>query len=373
MGYSLSNRLEVSIFINDQEYPLDKLNLLNALHITTTVRGSLPLLTMSITDVTHSFDRLKLQDGIPIRVTLKPNGQDTRVYRFRKFDHKSVPDGGAFTWTIYAYWDAAQFWNTTTAAGIQGTSNDVLQQIAGLCGLKYDGTATNDPQLWMPKNKAYRMFAKDIVSTGYVNDTSCMVAGVDLDATLRYKNVNALPKATKRIVAYRYEANAVTAVDVSLSASSGFNNAVTGYQNMRYVQSSIADDIHTQLQDLEFTRDSTAPLYNTTLKDKLGRGPVRFGPIDVGNVHENYERASYQNLRYRNLFSMGIEVLVSNIADFQLLEQVNFSAQKEDLNQNQMVSGDYTVSGHSIYVQGANYFEKLGLTRHGTNEKNTAG
>ncbi len=373
MGYSLTDRLEIAVFINDKEYPLGSVNLLNALHITTTVRGSLPLLTMAINDVEHIFDRLSLQDGIPIRVVIKPNGQETRTYRFRKFNHKRDMNGASYTWTIFGYWDAPAYWNTTTAAGIKGTSNDVLQQIANSCNLKFDGTATNDSQLWMPRNKAYRAFAKDIAQNGYVNAQSCMVLGVDLDATMRYKDVNNLPAPTKKIIAYQQAKDAVTAVDVTVNASSGFNNAMTGYQNMRYVQSSVDDELQTQLKDLQFTPDSKSPLYNTKLKDQLARGPVRFGPISCGNVHENYELASYQNTRYRNLFSMGLELLVTNISDFKLLEQINFSVQKEDLSQDVLNSGIYTISGHSLYVQGANYFEKIGITRHGTNENYVVG
>ncbi len=89
-GFLLQNQLEVSVFFNDIEYPLGSINLLNSLHITTTVRGSVPLLSMSINDVQHVMDKIGLQDGIPIRVVIKPNGKETRVYKFRKFSHKRV-------------------------------------------------------------------------------------------------------------------------------------------------------------------------------------------------------------------------------------------------------------------------------------------
>lgn len=368
MTYSLQDRMEISVFINDNEYHLDTINLLNYLHIGTSVRGSLPTLTMAITDVRHELDLIGLQDGIPIRIVIRPNGKQTRTYNFRKFNHTRELVGGAYVWTIHGYWNAPLYWNTTTSVGISGTSDDALQNIAKVCDLKYDGTHTNDSQLWLPKNKSYRTFAKDISDSGYITDTSCMVLGVDLDATLRYKNVNDLPAAKKKVVAYTNVENAYTAVDVTISANSGFNNAITGYQNMRYAQSTTSD-LQKQIQDLSFTADSKAPLYNTTLKSKLGRGPVRFGPIDVGNVHDNYERADYQNARYRNMFSMGLELLFIDITDFKLLEQINFSVQREDASQDVGNSGDYTITGHSLYVQGAKYFEKIGVVRHGTNEK----
>jgi hypothetical protein len=137
---------------------------------------------------------------------------------------------------------------------------------------------------------------------------------------------------------------------------------------MRYAQSSTGA-LQTQITDLSFTPDSKAPLYNTALKSDLGRGPVRFGPIDVGNVHAKYERASYQNVRYRNLFSLGLDLLIALPTDITLLEQINFSIQNEDTSQDTANSGVYAVTGHSLYIQGANYCEKVGIVRHGTNEK----
>lgn len=369
MGYILNERLEVSIFINDNEYPLDRLNLLNSLHIGTSVRGSVPLLSFQITDVQRALDQIGLIDGSPIRVVIKPNGQQTRTYNFRHFNHVRPQGGASFIWTIYAYYDNPLYWNSTTSVGIRGTSNDVLSEIAKTCGLQYDGTASNDNQLWMPNNQNYRSWAKSICDLGYVDDTSCMVLGLDLDGTLRYKNVNKLPTPTKNVVAYQKQANAYTAVDMQLSTSSGFNNAVTGYQNLRMAQSSIGDTTQTALSDLSFTSDSKTPLYNQQLKAKLNRGPVRFGPIDVGNSHENYERSSYQNLRYRNLYSFGLELLIQDLTNFQLMEQFTFSVQKEDTSIDNVNSGVYKISGHSLYIQGSNYFEKLGIVRNGTNER----
>lgn len=369
MGYLLNNRLEISVFINDKEYPLGDTNLLTALHIATSVRASVPVLTMEINDVQHVMDTIGLQDGIPIRVVIKPSGLATRIYNFRMFNHKRMQQGGSYTWRITGYLDAPLYWNATTSVGIQGTSDSVLKQIAAKCDLKYEGTATNDSQLWLPKNKAYRIFAKDVANSGYVDDTSCTQIGVDLDATLRYKDVNNLPAPTKKIVAYEYSQTAYTATEVAIAGNSGFNNALTGYQNMRYAQSAVGDELHTQINNLSFTPDSKAPLYNAGLKNKLGRGPVRFGPIDVGNVHNNYERASYQNMRYRNLFSLGLDLMLFQVTDFKLMEQFTFAVQNEDTGQDMANAGVYTITGHSIYVQGASYFEKLGVVRHGTNEK----
>jgi hypothetical protein len=371
MGYMLQNRMEVSVFINGNEYPLNTLNLLNSLHITASVRGALPLLSMQINDVQHVLDTIGLQDGIPIRIVIKPNGGNTTTYNFRYFNHKRQQNGGSYTWTIVGYYDAPLYWNATTCVGIKGNSGDVLSQIAATCGLQYDGINTNDNQLWLPKNKSYRAFAKNIALNGYLTSQSCTGLAVDLDGTLRYKDVNNLPPAQSTVIAYQLppqgKLNTYTALEVSINANSGFNNALSGYQNMRVVQSSVSDTTQQALTTLTVESDSKAPLYNTALQATLKRGPVRFGPIDVGNVHPNYEQASYQNMRYRNMFSMGLDLMIAQVTPLQLMQQINFSLQREDTGQESVNSGVYFITAHSLYIQGASYFEKIGIVRQGTN------
>lgn len=368
MGYIVNGQIEVSIFISDKEYPLGAINLLNWLHITTTVRHKLPTLGFQITDVQHVFDRIGLLDGTPIRVVVKANGKQAKTYLFRLFNRKREFNGSAYVWSIYGYWDAPLFWTASSLAALEGTSNAVLSQIAKKTGLKYDGTATNDSQIWVPRNRSYSTWAKDIVDHAWASDQSCMIMGVDLDGTLRLKDVNNLPQATQKIVGYTYAEDAMTASDIRVAASSGLNNALSGYQNMRVAQSTTADDTHLTIKDLKFTADVKAPLYNEDLKGQLGRGAVRFAPIDCGNVHQNYEKAQYQNLRYRNLFSLGLDALVTDTVDVQLGERINLSLQIEETNQDTPNSGVYTVTGRALYVQGANYAELVGMARHGTNE-----
>lgn len=370
MSFIVNGQLEVSIFVADKEYPLQAINLLNWMHIATTVRQGLPTCGFQITDVQHVFDNIGLLDGTPIRIVIKPNGKDSQTYSFRKYNHTRAFTGDAYTWTIYGYWDAPLFWTGSSVRAIEGTTNNVLQEIASTCGLKYDGTSTNDSQIWVPRNRSYRAWAKDLVDHAWVNETSCMILCVDLDGTMRFKDLNALPPAKKKIQGYGYAEDALTAVDVQITAASGLNNALSGYQNMRVAQSSIADETAQIIKDLRFTPDVKSPLYNQNLKDQLQRGAVRFGPIDAGNVHDNYEKASYQNLRYRNMFSFGLDALMVDSTEIKLAERVALSLQTESTSQDAPNSGSYTVTGHAIYTQGANYSEKIGLARTGTNEGN---
>lgn len=371
MGYLLANRLEVSIFINDKEYRLSSINVLSSLHIGASARTGVPTLTMQLKDVGSQLDTLGVQDGIPIRVVIAPFGRKSKTYNFRKFNHEKELNGGVWTWTIVGYWDAPLYWNTTTIESFRGTSGDAMAMIAQRSGLAYKGINTNDSQLWLPQNMNYRSWARDIAAHGYVNDGSCTMVALDLDNTLRYVDINNLQAPSKKVIAYHIATDAYTAVDMKLASGSGFNNAITGYQNLRRVQSLTAPD--DSIADLTFDSKVRSPQYNKPLKDRLGRGPVRFGPIDVGNVHAMYERASYQNARYQNLYSLGLELLLSSPTDIELFDTISYSTQKENTDPDVVNSGVYLVDSHAIYVEGASYFEKIGIVRHGTNDTYTGG
>jgi hypothetical protein len=368
MAYLVGDRLEVSVFIADAEYPLDAVNLLNWMHIATSVRHSLPVIGFEITDVQHIFDRIGLLDGTPIRVVIKPYNGDGKTFVFRKFNHTRKFDGASYVWTIHGYWDAPLYWAASSIRAIEGTSQNVLKEIAQTCDLKFDGAATNDSMIWVPRNRTYRAWAKDIANHAWITDTSCMVLGVDLDGTMRLVDVNKKVDPEVKIVGYQFQKGSLTATDIQVSASSGLNNALTGYQNMRVAQSVTAENAHTVIKSLNWTPDVKTPHYNEDLKQKLGRGAVRFAPIDAGNLHLNYDKADYQNKRYRNLYSFGLDALMVTTTGIQLGQKVSLALQVEELAQDTPNSGAYTTTSRAIYVQGANYSEKIGLARQGTNE-----
>lgn len=368
MGYIIKDRIEVSIFINDIEYPLDRDNTLSFLLIATSAVVKLPALSFSVIDTTNTLSKIGLQDGAPIRVSIKALTGKTRVYLFRKFSHTREYIDGAAKYTIHGYYDSPLYWAATTYEGIKGSSNEVLQQIAAKCGLKYNGIATNDNQIWLPQNKSYSSFAKEIASRGYISDASCMAIGVDLLGTLNYRNINEPLVPKFQLIAYQYKEDAITVVDLASVSNSGLNNNLMGYNNLRYAQS-LEGDLHTAIDKLSFTKNTTNPDLNTKVKQVIGRGSVRFGPINAGNVHSNYEKASYQNARYKNMFSQNLEALVSQPTDISLFVGINLATQTEDSGRDVVNNGLYLVSGKALYVQGSTYAEKLLLSRHGTNEK----
>lgn len=366
MPYIVRDRIEVSLFINNVDYPIGTLNVLNFLHMAWSVRTMVPSIRFSITDQVGMLKSSIVQDAVPISVVIKPLGTDqSTTYNFRKFNHNVQSTVFGNQYDIDGYWDSIPFWFTTTSKGISGTSNDVLSSIASTCKLKYDGLPTSDSQLWLPGSARYCEFSKRVSDAGWKNDTSLMCSSLCLDGVLRYRDLNDLKPSQLKFLLGKAEEGYGNFVDFSPYAKSGFNNRLTGYSDTMYYQSATSSpQVYNQLS---FTPDSTSPLYNQTVKGDAGRGMQRYSPIDFGNVHPMYEKAKYQNVRYSNLLNYGAKFLSIFPTTLTPLDKFNYSAFQSDGTPDPETSGDYIFTAQSIFIQGPNYFEKVEGLRHGTN------
>jgi hypothetical protein len=107
-------------------------------------------------------------------------------------------------------------------------------------------------------------------------------------------------------------------------------------------------------------------LVNTGVQQLVKQSRVSFEPLNAGNVHDNYERALYQNRRVSNLFSSGIEVSTAERTNIQLLDTVQVSIDTPDQYM-KVYSGTYRVASRVVYVVGNNYSEKFELFRRTLN------
>lgn len=363
----------MSLSINGTDFPMDAMNILNFLHMSWGTRGLVPTCHLSVFDARHTLDKIPLQDGIPLVITIKAFNAQTQTFNFRKFHHHKENQGNGFVYEFDGYLDAPKYWLGTSVGGIQGTSNDTLSQIAATCGLQFDGSSTNDSQLWMPRNKTFAEFSRAISARGYADSTSYMELAVTPNSLMRYKDVNKLPAPTTDLHLGQDIDGSITCIDYKPRAKSGLTNKMTGYQNTRYAQSVSGQTASTPNENLTFKPDSKSPLFNSTVKDAAGRGYQSFGGLDVGNTHDYYEAALYQNLRYSNLLSQEVEFFINSQTTIQPLDTISFSVDQEASMVDRAFAGAYIISARAIFIQGANYAEKFLGVRHGTNLDYTNG
>ncbi|MNK97987.1 hypothetical protein D3C87_1183380 [compost metagenome] len=368
-SYIIQDRIEVSIFLNGVSYPVQAINNINFIKMDCMVGSLLPTCHFSITDQSELILNNKLiQDGTTVSFVIKALGTPhSRTYNFRVFKFRQEKSTMGTKWEADGYWDAPLYWLGTSSEGVRGTSSFVLSDLAARCGLKFEGDVSADPQLWMPQNRTYGEWVREIVKRGYLNDQSLMISGVDLTGTLRYLDFNKDSTSVLKMVYGMYKSEETPVQDFGPSSNSGFNNKLTGYSNNRRAQSVLGTADQIAHNTVEFKPDSREPLFNMNLKEKQQRGYQQFSPIDFGNVHESYERARYQNMRYANLYSLVVDFMTSSFTGLNLFDTFTFATRQEGGKVDNQYSGKYKVTAVNITIQGANYAEYIEGTRHGTN------
>ena len=367
MTYRINEQTTAALFIGGKEFLLDLGNAMRSMHIRSSSLISLPEAKFTVVDQLNQMPNYGLQDGA--QIVLQINGTINLTRKFRVFKWKRYPIGQGFTFEIECYWDSPKYWIGTTNAGFTGSSAQVLQQISAETGLKWnsENDTTSDSMVWMGGNQTYSEFSKDIARHGYISDTSHMGLAIDSLGTMRYVDINKLakPKLTVGYTPGPSDHQFLMITDFAPKTSSGVNNAVGGYMHSRYVQNveGSGSSIDTLEDELSFTSDSKFPLLSSDVRSKMGRGSVSFSPVNWGNVHDNYERALYQNARYNLLNSLTGEFVFPFQTNLEPFDNFNLALPAELLST--QYNGEYTIHSKIIFVQGSSYNEKIIAVKNG--------
>lgn len=356
MAYRVKDALELSIRINNLEYPIDRANVVNFLHMAASTKFQVPTLHFSVTDITRSMSAMGLADGVPIQIIVTCDGQVTsRNFRLNTW----VNPPGTDVYSIDGFWDAPKFRVGTTNKSLHGTTNKALSDIAATCGLAYSGTTTNDTQLWVPRNRTWAEFAAYVARHGYISDQSHLVSAIDSQGTFRFKDVRKPEKSF--LGSYGYVADRAYRVEeYAPVVKSGQNNTRGGYRSTR-INTSISQGHQTQDQ-LAFTPSEKKLLVSGEIRDIQKRGVFAYSPINFGNTHDNFDKALYQNRRFDYLRSLACEFLIFNPTLIEPLDEFLFTTSPSAPGE---YDGSYMISHKVIYIQGNNYVEKLTGLREG--------
>lgn len=366
--FNINETTRCAVFINDREFVLDQGNTLQVLHISASSLFKLPMLHIEFLDLLNLMPTYELKDNVPLRIVINGLYQYNRKFRVTRWRPKAV--GTGYQYSIDGVWDAPKYWAGSDNQGITGTSASALKQIADICGLEtYSRNAqTSDSMTWMQGNRPYSDFARKIARHGYVSDTSHMMLAVDSLGYLRYLDTNDL-KAPVVEVSYTPPEGSgqLMITDFSPVAKSGMNNVIGGYAYHAHSQQADAASEITPIEDkVVYKSDSKYPLLDTDVRSKIDRGPVSYSPINFGNVHNNFERARYQNLRFNLLKSLSGQFLFPFQTPLEPGNQMVYS--QTPGMKSTSYNGQYTITEKIIFVQGKVYNEKLVGVRNGLSE-----
>jgi hypothetical protein len=369
MALNIHDRLYLQILINGVEFPLDKLNTLQYLHISESVRSYVPVLNMKLVDATKFISQNNLLvDGAIIKVTIGVDGRK-KSYEFRRFNHKAIPGGdGGTQYQVSAFLNVPLYWMASTMKAFNGTAAEAIKYIANACDLNFYGVTTSETQLWMPYNTRYCEFARQVAERAWVDSESCVQLAVSADKTARLINVSDFDtrKATEVFSNKGTYASALPVTDQQIVSKSGFFNSVGGYQDTM-IQQSLTDTTDKDISQVNVKRNSKTISMNKSVKDSVPQAKVKYAPIDVGNITPHYEDALYQNRRLSGLFTFGVEFNTAYLVDSNLLDIVMCELTMPEVSGMQDISGNFLLTSKVTYIEGMNFYQKMECYRHGSN------
>ena len=373
MSFEVKGRLFLQIKFAGVEFPFQRVNSVNFLHMSASGKINLPMVHLSLNDPTGFMEKEQLVgDGIPMEVTVSPSPDiQPKVYNFRVNTPKKTHSSPNTVYEFDGYLDVPKYWHDSTRDYTEGLASDVLKSIAGRCGLEFDGESSNDFQVWWPGNRRFFQWACHVAGRSYVADDACMQLGIDFDKKMYFKNVNELSGANHKMSFMEPRQGFILATDVDPLSNAGSNNHVGGYSGVRVYQNMMENVAEFNVPDDALTVSPTSGersfLRNKVVKGEVEKGSVMFGPLNFGNSHPMYQRALYQNQRFENLFNFGLRVHTPELTKVKLFDNIDITLNYPENNKgprfSRHLSGIYKVVTKNVYVNGSNYYELFTMMR----------
>ena len=368
----IKDRISVNITIDGKELPFRRMNKLVSMQISAGSVLALPMVHIQYVDSMEWVSKSRcLYDGAVIDVSVTPVDKESRVYSFRLNSFKENRQSETITYDIDGYLNYPRYWSQSSTTQMEGSSSAVLQHIAETCGWAskdVDVESTADTQLWIPRNRRYHEWARYVAERGYSTETSCMTLAVDPEFGFRYRDLMKDGAASARFGLAVLAKDTILVSSYKPKTSSGLMNKQLGY-NMKYVeQKPLSTDPFRSHQRIDVNQSQGTLMMNGTIKKGLEAGRIRIGPIDPGNVNENYERGLYQNKRAASLFGVTLDVLTPFVTNVGLLDRVEFTA-PTTVDYLRPYSTQYHVANRCIVVREVDYFEKFTLVTTSLNEE----
>lgn len=368
MAIGIAGGSYFALWIDGNEIPLQELKFLG-LCISSHYLYKQPIGHIKLIDPNNLLKKYNLSDGATLVFKLGRVHTKVYLYMYRLFNTKMTDSSQGKMYTI-SFIDIADVWRLQTAkTSLDASSSEAMKKIADYCGLDFMGVEnTQDKQVWLPMAEPFCDFARRIGKSGYCNDTSCMMLGIDMYANLRYINTNGSDFGKSKIFRYGSEASGgIYVTDIKFKQESGTANTSGGYGQTNH-QFTVEGNKRIKASKVRTRRMSENTNINASLAGSVGDGKVKVMPIDGGNTHPNSLKAKNQNERVSLLLSSSVSLLTMLDPDIEILENCYleyFESGKKDPEK----SGLYLVIGKAINLtQDLQYYERYQIVREGNNK-----
>jgi len=333
----------------------------------------LPTLTIELNDSSYLAQRdFPMVDGTPLSVKMGTiNEKEAPIeMRFRVISTpRMTAFGSGSRQRIKAILDCDKIFSVPDKS-YKGTSADVISEIAKECGLNPETDITNDSMTWLPLRKKLGQFMYAITDYAWSDDKSFFAMGITDTHKLRLKNISLLKKEEPKVQIFYSENPPQSQIGTKIQATNFEFSSVSGYSNttfnygMRSVQDKM-DGSANEYTKLEVDKNSNFLEMSKNSKSKVGIARSFGAPIDLGNTHEKFEKARYQNKRSAATYGVRANIQLGNPSTAELLDLINLYTPRSRGDANDMFNGNYILTAKTRLVTGNVYTEKVTLVSQG--------
>lgn len=353
--------------------PLEIPGLVGEVIIIEHINNVVPTAKILFTDTIGVLSKnLALQDGT--KVSLQMGADETAPrQKFSIFSATLGSNADREIRTSHLILDAPEYYAKSVRVGINGSSSSAIRKIASDAGLTFDGDSTNDSQVWLGLGVTASNYVRMTADCGYGGDTSFMDVAVTADGKLLYVDVNRkiMGGANLQVGAAGSSDGDIFADEVKFYASSAFRNIWINYGQYNFFH-----DVEGEFLENKIIRARKPDGYmaiNSSVKSGIEYAKIDTFDYDCGNVHRNYQKAKYQNLRMRLGYTQFCSLLfrdreskldLFDVVNVDFWDVVEGDAEKHEK------SGKYIVMAKSRVIRGgARYGERVELMRPNVRER----
>jgi hypothetical protein len=331
--YRIEGSYVVNILIDGNAFD-ESTNALDVLEIQESALQALPTITLEFLNDGSLVDLNPIVDGSKIKISLEPIQVSevfaAEVYEFRVFTCDIAQATAGWKFRLQGYLDIPDMLSAKSEA-FRGTARDVFSQVASRNQMTLDADPSLDLMTWIRPGVRGHVFLTNVARHAWSDNISAFsfVIRRNKDLVLAnltrrharkvdWKFLSRLPTASN------YESLAAdeilySAEDTVVSNAFGHANFSYGYGRVTGTHEVLTGN-HPLITISEVQKTTKFLQVDKGLRQNQ---KSEFLPIDVGNVHANYNRAYMQNLRLLSFYSSRVKVTTVIPKNVKLLDRVN--------------------------------------------------
>lgn len=347
------------------------------IHIVSSTRLRIPLVQIRVVDMVGFFTSAKvLGEGTVIKVDIAGETGVSASYKFMYAAHMYDTHLSQKVYVIDGVLFQPRYWydSPDTPGAFSGTSHDALKTLSDECGMKFLGEPTSDDQVWHYAGKSYQAAMFEISQGSYAGDNSTMILACDINlgGVMLLANVDSIKSPVYSLIhnGFNPGTGRVPIIGpIRPKATPGAKNSAYSHNNRQFSLTPNSSRVASGETEKAWHLESRISVSKTETGG-LNVSPQISGVtknaktsslgVDIGNNHDNYHRAVYQNQRGLSLYNVSVEVTTNAVTDIYVTAPINLVTDEKEW------AGLWYVTSRAITITNERYQEIIELSRRTT-------